>query len=182
PKPPKLKRLRGAGTDNSSAPAGFASISLVAWVRIDALPHVNNALFMTDRWEVGGVHWQIGQGGQLVLGVRSPKGMPDGHYDAPNSFGPGCIGKWVQLAAVYDRDRRLVTHYVDGRPAARFRTLVAVPLRIEGAEIGNWHAASYKSPDSVRYLNGRMDEFQLFSRALDDREVERMYAEGRPPA
>jgi hypothetical protein len=33
----------------------------------------------------------------------------------------------------------------------------------------------------VRNFTGGMDEFMLFSRALTGAEVERLYAQGRPP-
>jgi Concanavalin A-like lectin/glucanases superfamily len=171
---------------------------------VDALPNVNNALLLADGWQAGGLHWQIGEGGKLVLGVKAPKGLPpaergglgalgklvrgvkappgvpDGHYHAPDVFGPKRFGKWVQLAVVYDSHRRRVTHYVDGRPAARLPVLFDAPLRIEDAEIGNWNPAGNPSA-AVRHLDGRMDEFLLFSRALDDQEIGRLYAEGRPP-
>src|SRR5262245_44195904 len=52
-------------------PGKFESVTLVAWVRVDALPNVNNSLLLADGWQVGGLHWQIGEGGKLVLGVKA---------------------------------------------------------------------------------------------------------------
>jgi hypothetical protein len=39
-------------------PGTFSSVTLLAWARVEALPNVNNALFMTDGWDAGGLHWQ----------------------------------------------------------------------------------------------------------------------------
>jgi hypothetical protein len=87
----------------------------------------------------------------------------------------------VHLAVVYDRDNSQVTHYVDGRPAAQLSMQFDIPLRIGEAELGNWNLASHRNSTPVRYFTGSMDEFMLFSRALDDDEVERLYKQGRPP-
>jgi hypothetical protein len=161
-------------------PGTFASITLVAWVRVDALPNVNNSLFMTDGWEVGGLHWQIGEAGKLVLGVKAPPGTPNGHYHAFGVFTPERFGQWVQLAVVYDQDRRQVTHFVDGRPVGSTGTEFDVPLCIGNAEIGNWNIASYANRQPIRNLNGCMDEFLLFSRALTKEDIQKLYAQGKP--
>lgn len=52
-------------------PGEFDSLTLATWVRVDGLPNRNNSLMMTDGWEPGELHWQIGQDGTLVLGVQS---------------------------------------------------------------------------------------------------------------
>ena len=47
-----------------------------------------------------------------------------------------------------------------------------------GVELGNWKAWTGK--DNIRSLNGRMDEFVLFSRALSREEVSDLYFQGKP--
>jgi hypothetical protein len=162
-------------------PGDLESITLMAWVRVDALPNRNNSLMMTDGWDEGELHWQIGDTGMLILGVQSrPKGK-GAHYHAPGNLITERFGQWVHLAVVYDRDNSQVTHYVDGRPAAQLSMQFDIPLRIGEAELGNWNLASHRNSTPVRYFTGSMDEFMLFSRALDDDEVERLYKQGRPP-
>src|SRR5262249_51137681 len=69
-----------------NVPGTFHSLSLAAWVRIDALPNRNNGLLMADGWEPGGVHWQILYDGTLVLGIQSnPKGK-GAHYHAAEAI------------------------------------------------------------------------------------------------
>lgn len=160
----------------------FDSVTLAAWVRVDALPNENNSLMMTDAWRPGGLHWQIGNEGKLVLGVKKPTGYTGGHYHARDVFTSKRFGQWVQLAVVYDGAEGLVTHYVDGQPAVRLPVLFDVPLHIGDAEIGNWNPATSRNKSPIRYFSGCMDEFMLFARALNDQEIERLYEQGRPPA
>jgi hypothetical protein len=161
-------------------PGTFDALTLMAWVRVDALPNVNNSLFMTDGWPEGAPHWQIGNNGTLILGVRAPAKTRNPHYHAPNVLQPERLGQWLHLAVVYDRDGGLVTHYVDGRPVAQEAMVVNIPLRIGDAEIGNWNVAAGRASQPIRYFSGCMDEFMLFDRALSAREVEQLYNQGRP--
>jgi hypothetical protein len=158
----------------------FDSITLMAWVRVDALPNENNSLMMTDAWKPGGIHWQIGNDGKLILGVKRPTGYTGGHYHARDVFTPKRFGQWTHLAVVYDADERLVSHYVDGQVVARLPLLFDVPLHIGDAEIGNWNPATSRNKSPIRYLSGCMDEFVMCGRALSDAEIERHYSEGRP--
>jgi hypothetical protein len=161
-------------------PGEFDSLTLMAWVRVDGLPNVNNSLMMADGWGEGGVHWQVGRTGTIILGIQSrPKGR-GAHYHAAEALTPQRFGQWVHLAVVYDRDAGVVTHYLDGRPAAEVPVAFDLPLRVGDAEIGNWNIASHRNRSPVRYFSGCMDEFLLFARALSGREVERQYALGRP--
>ena len=50
--------------------------------------------------------------------------------------------------------------------------LFDIPLRVGDAEIGNWNIATHRNNNPVRNLNGCMDEFLLFSRALGGPEVD----------
>jgi hypothetical protein len=165
-----------------SVPGEFHSLTLSAWVRIDSLPNRNNSLMMADGWDVGQIHWQIGDTGTLILGVQSsPKGK-GAHYHAPDFFTPDHFGQWKHLAVVYDGPNGTVTHYVDGKSVAQDTILFDIPLRIGDAELGNWNIASHRNNTPVRFLNGRMDEFLMLSRVLSDQEIEDLYAEGRPPS
>ena len=102
-------------------PGAFDSITLVAWVRVDGLPNGNNSLLMCDGWDEGGMHWQIGEDGKLILGVRGLVGTINGHYHALGAFGPERLKQWTFLVTVYDRDSGMVIHYIDGEPASAVR-------------------------------------------------------------
>src|SRR6266545_2711374 len=158
----------------------FESLTLMAWVRIDGLPNRNNSLMMTDGWEPGECHWQIGDNGTLILGIQgNPKGR-GAHYHAVNAVTPERFGQWLHLAVVYDRDGEKVTHYLDGHPVAQQPIQFDIPLRISDAQLGNWNLATHRNNTPIRFLSGCMDEFLLFGRALSDEEIERHYTSGRP--
>ena len=163
-----------------NVPGTFDSVTLVAWVRVDGLPNCNNSLFMTDGWEPGELHWQIGGAGKLILGVKGPPGKPNGQYHAADVFTPERLGQWTQVAVVYDRHLAKVTHYVDGRAAAASPVVVDTPLCVGNAEIGNWNIASYSNRQPIRNLNGCMDEFMLFARALTEDNIRELYEQGKP--
>jgi ferric-dicitrate binding protein FerR (iron transport regulator) len=168
-------------------PGEFGAVTLAAWVRPDALPNQNNSLMMADGWPTGGPHWQIGVDGTVILGVKAPPELEAGpmgrgaHYRAYNVFTPERFGRWVHLAVTYDTAAGLVTHYVDGHPVVEYEMESEIPLRFGDAELGNWNAATFRNKHPVRNFNGAMDEFMLFSRALTAAEVEKLYAQGRPP-
>ncbi len=52
---------------------------------------------------------------------------------------------------------------------------------IGDGELGNWGLPQGSKPRTeVRSFNGRMDEFLLFSEALNPEEIARLYQIGRP--
>lgn len=159
-------------------PGKFESLTLMAWVRLDALDRAFSALFLTDRWDLGGVHWQVMESGQVELSIRDEDGEVD--YDTPVNIESHDLGHWMHLAAVYDPKDRVVTHYIDGKVVSRERIQSAAPLVIGSAELGNWGVPVTGDPDPTRSLNGRIDEFILFRRALRTAEIRGIYEEGKP--
>ncbi len=161
-------------------PGRFDALTLMAWVRVDALPNQNNSLFMADGWPEGGPHWQIGADGMLILGVRAPPKVRNAHYHAHKALLPERWGQWIHLAVVYDRLGGSVTQYVDGRAVMQEPVMFDIPLRIGNAEIGNWNAGPGQHRQPIRNFSGCMDEFMLFSRPLSAQEIEQLYNQGRP--
>ncbi|HEY1375887.1 MAG TPA: LamG-like jellyroll fold domain-containing protein [Gemmataceae bacterium] len=165
-----------------TVPGEFRSLTMAAWVRVDALPNRFNSLFMTDDWLDGAPHWHIGEAGKIELGVQGPNKKGGVHYETPELFTPDRFGEWCHVAVVYDRDAGLVTHYVDGHSVheepMKHRDL---PLKIGDAEIGNWNPAAFRGKYPIRHFSGCMDEFVMFSRALTEQEVEKLCDQGRPP-
>jgi Concanavalin A-like lectin/glucanases superfamily/FecR protein len=170
-----------------NVPGEFESMTLAAWVRPDALPNQNNSLMMVDGWEPGGMHWQIGIDGTVIFAVKYPPELEGGpmqrgaQYRAYGILTPERFGRWVHLAVVYDPVAQMVTHYVDGRAVAELPIDTEISLKVGEAEIGNWNVGTFRNKNPVRNFNGCIDEFMLFSRALSGAEVERLYAQGRPP-
>lgn len=163
-------------------PGDFDSLTLAAWIRVDALPNRFNSLMMTDGWEANEPHWHISDSGQLELGVQGPNKKNGVHYFGPEVFTSDRFGKWSHVAVVYDRGTGEVTHYVDGEPVSRQPIKLNIPLRLGDVELGNWNIASHSHNTSpIRFFSGCIDEFMLFSRPLGDDEIKRMHRQGQPP-
>lgn len=172
-----------------TVPEELRSLTLMCWVKIDGLDRWFNSLFLTDGHELNEPHWQIMDDGRLFFSVKkrepTPGDLRDKHvFFSPPFWSPALSGKWLHLATTYDVDARVVTHYLNGEPISREaipeRFLVET-VRIGAASIGNWSEPKRDDPHfAVRNLNGAMDEFALFSEALDADEIAALHRIGRP--
>jgi hypothetical protein len=173
----------------------FKAFTFSCWVKIDSLDHKYNALFMSDGYENGELHWQVHNDGRMMFSVMVDDTPGAGHGPSPDSrfhhiyYTPPIwdmtkAGKWMHLAAVYDPASRRVDQYVNGQ---RISTepitdkFYVESLRIGPAEIGNWGQPLRKSPDfAVRNLNGAIDEIAIFKEALGAEEITSIYDNGKP--
>jgi hypothetical protein len=163
-------------------PGEFEALTLMTWVRVDALPNQFQSLMMTEGWYEGGPHWHISSAGILELGVQGHNNRGGVHYYSPAVFTPERLGHWMHLAVVYDRDGdKKVAHYVDGQLLHEEPLKLDIGLRLGDADIGNWNVGSRRHNHPIRYFSGCMDEFLLFKRALGAEEIHRLYEQGRPP-
>ncbi|MEM6689382.1 MAG: LamG-like jellyroll fold domain-containing protein [Planctomycetota bacterium] len=197
----KALDFRGEGDRvRFSIPGEFDAMTLYAWVRIDALDRHLNSLFLTDYYDAGEIHWQISSAGSLHV-ATSPSGVPidpidsskvlwdqlgaqnhtfwsDHFWDASKS------GQWYFLATTIDRlEREPVSHYINGKRvgfSGGSNMEQRLPkLRIGTADLGNW-TEPITPESSIRSLNGRIDEFAIFSVALTDTEIAEIYEQGKP--
>ena len=172
-------------------PGEYDSVSFFAWVRINKIAEDRNALLLTDGWEPGELHWQIGNRGQLLLGVSDRFGEtnlpgveafkgPD--YESPPVFGFEDMGRWVCVATVFDAERREARHYFDGRRVSSEKLKTQLrKVRFGTAEIGNWTPSTQKH-FLTRGLHGSIDELAVLARVLTDDEIEVVYRYGKPQA
>ncbi|WP_168564626.1 LamG-like jellyroll fold domain-containing protein [Crateriforma spongiae] len=180
-------------------PGEFDAMTLYAWVRIDALDRDLNSLFLTDHFDPGEIHWQLSVHGSLHF-ATSPIGVPPapaGFEVAPNEqiqaenrrfwsenfWDASQSGHWFLLATTVDRAKQpSVVHYINGQPVGfnggsnMDRPLPK--LRIGYADLGNWTDPIWAK--AIRSLNGRIDEFAIYSAALEANEIRTIYMQGRP--
>ena len=165
-----------------SVPGGFESLTLTAWVRVQGLDRKLNSLFMSDGFAPGTLHWLIRRDG--VLGLTVIGADPRNHQIAasPPVLSLDKFGMWLHLAVVLDGSARLVVHYVNGQPVSEDALRIDGPFRIGAAELGNWNGKGFPNdnPFMIRNFSGAMDEFCLFTRALDGTEIRTLYTEGKP--
>jgi hypothetical protein len=173
-------------------PGGYESMTMMAWIRVDALPDRPQSLVMGDGLGTGDVQWYIGRSGELGFGVHIGKrDDPDGwrYNQTQPVFGLENMGVWVCVAAVYDNATDTVTQYVNGQPVSADHLGVRTLLQLETFEIGNWarrdgeqwHASVIprSGRDMIRNLQGRIDELAILSAPLSSDEVRQFFEVGR---
>lgn len=179
----------------------FDAFTFTTWVRIDKLDQVYNALFMSDGYETGEVHWQIRDDGCVMFSImvddtkviehfndRDQRIVKDAGlhrvYLTPPIWDLSQSGQWFHLAATYDPDARRVTQYVNGDPVSSEAIVDQFwigTLKIGPAEIGNWGQPFRDTPwFAVRNLNGAIDELAIFGSVLSADEIRSLYAQGKP--
>ena len=174
-------------------PNTMTSLTYMAWLRIDNLVNLSNALAITESMQQGEVHWQVYRDGRVALSARSGTGATiDQSWDrglSPAIFTAERLGQWTHLVSVYDSAARTISHYVNGELISSTPIKRPLPLKLDAVEICNWGVqvdqpkwASLKNAGSAylsRHWKGSIDEFALLSRAMSADEIRRYYEQGR---
>lgn len=180
-------------------PGEFDAMTLYAWVRIDALDRDLNSLFLTDHYDPGEIHWQLSMRGALHF-ATSPVGVPPAatglkvatneliqaenrRFWSEEFWETSLSGNWFLLATTVDRSKQQsVVHYINGQPigfsGGSNMDRPLPKLRIGYADLGNWTDPIWAK--AIRSLNGRIDEFAIFSASLTSDEIQTIYEEGKP--
>ncbi|QDT96779.1 LamG-like jellyroll fold domain-containing protein [Gimesia aquarii] len=158
-------------------PGEYQSLTFMAWVRIEGFDRWLSSLMLTDGYNPGNPHWQLSDQGEIILGIKEGGGK---NYFSPVVLKPTDLGRWIFLVTVYDHQKKEVIHYLDGLPVSHHRLENPIPLVIGPAEIGNWRPKEHTGEHSIRSLNGRLDEFALFGRALSAEDILKLYEYGKP--
>lgn len=165
-----------------AVPGDFPALTLSAWVCVKGLDRQFNSLFMCDGFEPGTIHWLIRNDGVLGLTVFGPGSGKFQILASPPVLTVDKLGMWLHLALVLEGKARQAVQYVNGFPVSHHTLKLGPPFRLGSAELGNWNARSgpNPAPTLIRNLSASLDEFELFSRALSEAEVHKLYTEGKP--
>lgn len=166
-----------------NVPGEFHALTAAAWVNVKGLDRQFNSLLMCDGFTPGTLHWQIQNSGALDLGVQGAHIRDVQILVSPPVISFNQLGQWLHLAVVVDGERRQVVHYVNGLAVSRHALTQPPPYLVGSAELGNWNPGEITkkmSPFMIRHFSGAMDEFVLFSRALNEQEIRKLYSEGNP--
>lgn len=155
------------------------SLTMLAWVRVDSLPLEHNSLMSMSPGKVGEIHWKLDKAGRLLLGVRSKAETSFEAWErlvSPAIVMERNFGRWMYLATVINGESGTMKHYVDGVEVASALLKRSFLIQLGMANLGNFDAAlpSESTNGPVRSFTGRIDEFALFSRALEAKEIRRM--------
>lgn len=152
-------------------PGEHKTLSLVCWVRVDALMPELTSLMLSDGYEAGDLHWQINKSQTIQFGLRQNEGVQKCH--AENYFTRKNLGKWIHLAVTIDLENKVVCQYKNGRKILEKRVEVDSPVSIGYASIGNWDNGKSKIgyKNFMRNLNGAMAEFMIYKTCLTGDEI-----------
>ena len=156
-------------------PKHLTSATLVAWIKIDALPQSIAPIICAEPLSLGAACWSINKQGQLALRVKSAKGF--NLYESAVAFGKERVGRWTHVATTLDSESKMISHYVNGRSFSHERMSELVPLNFEKSLLGS--SSMPKAPKGAA-LRGSIDEFVLFEEAYKEDEIRRIYEIGRP--
>ena len=177
PQKRSLEFKRTSDRVRTHIPGEYQSLTFMAWVRIEGFDRWLSSLMLTDGYNDGNPHWQPSDKGEMILGVKTGPGK---NYFSPVVLQPTDLGRWIFLVTVYDHQKQEVVHYLDGVAVSHHEIENPIPLVIGPAEIGNWRPQEHSGAHSIRSLNGRLDEFALFGRALSADEILQLYQTGKP--
>ncbi|RBP46115.1 FecR family protein [Roseimicrobium gellanilyticum] len=166
----------------------YEALTFACWVKVDGLDRKYNALLLTDGYETGEPHWQILEDGRMMFSIaypdeKTPEKKVNQIYYSPVVFTKTNLGRWHQLVVTYDNCSGESVQFVDGREVSREISPLYQPGRkiVYGAcEMGNWGLPTKEHQFPVRNLNGCLDEFLIYSVALDPSVVRQMFEIGKP--
>lgn len=90
-------------------------------------------------------------------------------YRSEAAFHEGRCGTWRPIAVTYDSEKEKVVFYLDGNRIGEQEMQTSEPPRFDRLMLGN-DFLDYKTASEL-YLDGRMDLFLMFGRALEDEEI-----------
>ena len=166
----------------------YEALTFACWVKVDGLDRRYNALLLTDGYESGEPHWQILEDGRMMFSIaypdeKNPEKKVNQIHNSPVVFTKTNLGRWHQLVVTYDNCSGEAVQYVDGREVCREISPLYQPGRkiVYGAcEMGNWGLPTKEHQFPVRNLNGCLDEFLIYSVALDPSLIREMFEIGKP--
>lgn len=170
-------------------PGQFESLTLATWIAVDDFHPTNNiALMHPDLDQPSCLHWtidRVGSGATLHFAETAVSWDAEKrqHYNSTrHGISDTDTGQWKHLAVVYDADRRIVSHYSDGILIGSKPIETVNPLSIGIANLGNWPYRDWAKGTQfeTRNLNGRLDEFVVVGRAMQDEEIAKMHRAGTP--
>ncbi|WP_049721014.1 LamG-like jellyroll fold domain-containing protein [Gilvimarinus polysaccharolyticus] len=157
-------------------PEKLQSFSLVTWVTIDSLDRMFSALLLTDGYKPSDIHWQLGQlsldHGAIIVGLKSLSG-DEKDYNYQPFLSKRDSGRWFHLAVSLDQKTQTLRFYVNGTKLSEQNLKHSSSYwSIGKATIGNW--SSQREMNPLRVMNGAMAEMMIFSRVLNDVEIEKI--------
>ncbi|MCM8541363.1 MAG: FecR domain-containing protein [Lentisphaeraceae bacterium] len=155
-------------------PGEYKNMTFSCWVRVEGFDRWLSSLLLTDFYKEGDLHWQLSNEGEIILGAQK-----NGNTFSPKVIKPEDLGRWIHVATVYNAEKKEIVHFLNGKVVIRDQIEKLQTITLGNSEIGNWHCNPHTG-HAIRSLNGRLDEFIIFSSPLSDKEIQDIYQQGTP--
>jgi len=155
-------------------PGEHQELTIAAWVKVDRLDHVFNAIMNSNGYDLGDIHLQL-----------TRQGIPRGGVAVVGKFEETIVGnsvqmgRWTHVVSVLSAQSRSHQIYINGALARERRWQTDQVLQPGACRIGNWLAVEDVGPTN-RALRGRVDELAIWDRALTEEDVKKLVEVGRP--
>jgi anti-sigma factor RsiW len=155
-------------------PGEFSELSIAVWMKVDRYDHELSAIFDSNEWEPGDLHWQISRVGVPWFGVNDTT--------VPRKFSGDLIspGQWVHLVMVMSGKENRADVYVNGTVVNRGEFPDSVLVTPGRCRLGNWLQDPEWAHAPVRALRGRIDELAVWNRPLSEKEIKEIMKIGQP--
>lgn len=155
----------------------YDSMSVLTWARIDSLDVSLTSLLHSDNWSDKAVHWHISNTGILTFGIKSKYGEDTIIRSPEHTINSQHFGKWLMIVSTYDGPNGIARQYLNGELVDEKTGMKTAPGKIGKAQIGGWLAGNKQTG---RALNGLMDRFAVWSKALSHDEIRQLFLQGNP--
>ena len=187
-----------------SVPGEHRSLTLMAWLRLDAFTQPLSALLMSEtpwRWtrargkpgeerEVAAsavpFRWELNDGSQVFFNCVTgsdpqARKLQWSTFHSPPTPASERQGQWLCWAVTHDEQTGESVHYLDGRVLARASRPLAHPFYTAQLALGNLSLSQPEVQQGKQYaFYGAMDEFVLACRPMSENEIRAFYEQGKP--
>ena len=179
-------------------PGEAKSLTLLAWVRVDALPQPSTMLLASDELigedaetnkevpsDLRALRWDLRASGGVGFNLLPLTGAPESSNAGTNATPPLLtaerLGQWLCLAVTVDAASGEVTQFVNGVAIARHAVAARDWPALAHLSLGNLSVTDAEARAGVSYgFFGAMDELVIATRAFSAAELRRYYEVGRP--
>ncbi|MGJ8640748.1 MAG: LamG-like jellyroll fold domain-containing protein [Opitutaceae bacterium] len=174
-------------------PGSFEDLTLSTWIRVNKISSSETSILHPETSQDRYVHWTL----------VAPKAIDSNtlhmHFSVTDKENHGyddrihyhnnwnlvrntSLGAWMHLAVVYDSQAEKVTFYQNGEAVGVSEIESPRLLGVGTADLGNWPYKEWAKGTKfeVQNLNGSMDEFLIFKRALSANEIAEITTYGSP--
>ena len=155
-------------------PGEFSELSMAVWMKVDRYDHELSAIFDSNEWETGDLHWQISRVGVPWFGVND---TAVGRKFSGSLITPG---EWVHVVMVLSGKESRAEVYVNGVAVNRGDFPDSVLVTPGRCRLGNWLQDPEWAHAPVRALRGRIDELAVWNRPLSEKEIKAIMKIGQP--